>query len=153
MALEIERKYLVSSLDFLHEAIQHEAIDQGYLHEGLPTVRVRTRGEQAFLTIKGPSDPSGLVRAEYEYPIPVADAQALLELCTAGRLSKTRYLVPYAGKVWEVDVFHGRHEGLILAELELASPEASFSLPPWVGKEVTGDPKYYNSSLARSKQS
>lgn len=151
-ALEIERKFLVPTEDFLSQAILAEEINQGYLHEGLPTVRVRTRGEKAFLTIKGPSDPSGLVRAEYEYPIPVADAEGLLALCTAGRLEKTRYLVPFAGYTWEVDVFHGRHEGLRLAEIELSNPEECPPLPPWVGEEVTGDPRYYNSTLASAKQ-
>lgn len=152
-ALEIERKFLVCSDSFLAEATQAEAIDQGYLHEGLPTVRVRLRGTSAFLTIKGASDPTGLVRSEYEYPIPVNDARELLELAGAGRLTKTRYLVPYAGHTWEVDVFHGALQGLRLAELELSDPAETFDLPPWVGEEVTGDPRYYNSTLARSKQS
>ena len=162
--LEIERKYLVRDTSFLREAIASDSIDQGYLHTEIPTVRVRTRGEQGFLTIKGASDSAGLIRAEYEYPIPLEDAKALLALCTAGRLTKTRHLnpssspwktrhlVPYQGYTWEVDVFHGELEGLILAELELDSSTTSFPLPPWIGEEVTGDPRYYNSYLASCKQ-
>ena len=150
--LEIERKYLVRDSSFLREAIASDSIDQGYLHTETPTVRVRTRGEQGFLTIKGASDSAGLIRTEYEYPIPLEDAKALLALCTAGRLTKTRHLVPYQGHTWEVDVFHGELEGLILAELELDSPTTSFPLPPWIGEEVTGDPRYYNSYLASCKQ-
>ena len=96
--------------------------------------------------------PRDLVRDEYEYEIPLADAEALLELCGGHRLKKTRYLVPYHGHTWEVDLFAGHLEGFCLAELELKSEDEAFDLPPWVGKEVTGDPRYYNSALARSKQ-
>jgi hypothetical protein len=92
------------------------------------------------------------VRDEYEYEIPLADAEALLALCGEHRLTKVRHLVPYRGHVWEVDVFAGRHEGLCLAEIELSDVNESFELPPWVGEEVTGDPNYYNSVLAESKQ-
>lgn len=151
MSLEIERKYLVRSEDFLAQATSAEEIDQGYLHEGLPTVRVRLRGERAYLTIKGQSDAEGLVRAEYEYAIPPEEAHELLTLATAGRLTKTRYLVPHGTHLWEVDVFHGCLAGLTLAEIELSQPDEPFELPPWVGQEVTGDPHYYNSALARAQ--
>ena len=150
---EIERKFLVRSMDFVAEATEALPIDQGYLHADSPTVRVRRRGAKAFLTIKGRSDERGLVRDEYEYEIPLADAEALLTLCGERRLTKVRHLVPYRGHVWEVDVFAGRHEGLCLAEIELSDVDESFELPPWVGEEVTGDPNYYNSVLAESKQS
>ena len=149
---EIERKFLVTSLAFLAEATDALHIDQGYLHSTRPTVRVRRRGDQGFLTLKTPSDAKGLVRDEYEYEIPLADAEALLELCGVHRLKKTRYLVPYHGHTWEVDLFAGHLEGFCLSELELKSEDETFDLPPWVGKEVTGDPRYYNSALARSKQ-
>lgn len=145
---EIEHKFLVRSMDFLSEATKAYPIDQGYLHASPPTLRVRVRGEQGFLTIKGGSDKSGLAREEYEYEIPLSDAKALLALCGSRRLTKTRYLVPYAGYTWEVDVFSGRHEGLILAELEVTSLDETFPLPPWVGDEVTGNPRYYNGWLA-----
>ena len=144
---EIERKFLVHSMAFIPEATEALPIDQGYLHADSPTVRVRRRGAKAFLTIKGRSDERGLVRDEYEY------AEALLALCGERRLTKVRHLVPYRGHVWEVDVFAGRHEGLCLAEIELSDINESFELPPWVGEEVTGDPNYYNSVLAESKQS
>lgn len=149
---EIERKFLVSTVAFREAAIETLPIDQGYLHADSPTVRVRRRGEQAFLTIKSRTDEHGLVRDEYEYEIPLADAEALLVMCGERRLTKVRHLVPYQGHLWEVDVFAGRHEGLCLAEIELSAPDEHFDLPPWVGEEVTGDPRYYNSVLAESKQ-
>ena len=142
---EIERKYLVTSMDFVREATEVIPIDQGYLHAQPPTVRVRLWGEQGFITIKGGSDPSGLAREEYEYEIPLADARSLLELCGSHRLSKVRHLS------WEVDIFTGRHEGLVLAEIERSSVWEQYDLPPWVGQEVTGDPRYYNAMLARKQ--
>lgn len=148
---EIERKYLVTSMDFVREATEVIPIDQGYLHAQPPTVRVRLWGEQGFITIKGGSDPSGLAREEYEYEIPLADARSLLELCGSHRLSKVRHLVPYRGHTWEVDIFTGRHEGLVLAEIELSSIGEQYDLPPWIGEEVTGDPRYYNAMLARKQ--
>lgn len=148
MAQELEHKYLVRSEDFRSAATEVIDIDQGYLHRGLPTVRVRRWADRGFLTIKGPSNASGLARAEYEYEIPLTEALELLALCGERRLTKQRYIVPYAGHRWEVDVFSGRHEGLILAELEVASAEERYELPDWLGEEVTGDPHYYNSTLA-----
>ena len=148
---EIERKYLVTSMDFVREATEVIPIDQGYLHAQPPTVRVRLWGEQGFITIKGGSDPLGLAREEYEYEIPPTDARAMLALCDPPLVEKTRYVVDVAGRRWEVDVFTGRHEGLVLAEIELSSIGEQYDLPPWVGEEVTGDPRYYNAMLARKQ--
>lgn len=148
--IEIERKYLVRDESFKHQAIKVHRIEQGYLALQ-PAVRIRLQDEEAFLTIKGQSDASGLGRAEYEYSIPLEDGRELLRLAGARVLCKDRYLVPYEGEVWEVDVFGGRYAGLIIAELELSSPEAEYSLPPWVGEEVTGQTQYYNASMAMNQ--
>lgn len=144
---EIERKFLVRTDEFMQAATKVSQIQQGYLSV-LPTVRVRLMDFEAFLTIKGPSDMSGLSRQEWEYRIPVQEAQALMKLCAGRTVSKRRYLVPYVGRVWEVDVFDERHSGLIIAELELRAEDDSFELPDWLGREVTGDKRYYNASLA-----
>ena len=147
MALEIERKYLVVNDTFLKLAVSSTELVQGYLsNEPDRTVRVRVRDKYGFITVKGRN--KGAVRCEWEYEIPVGDALHMLELPGTQSLSKTRYIVPWEGKTWEVDVFHGRHEGLILAEIELESPDEPFSLPPFIGEEVTDDPQYYNSVLA-----
>ncbi len=145
--MEIEHKYLVLSEAFRSEATRIYHIEQGYLSLR-PTVRVRIRDEEAFMTIKGPSDSSGLMRQEYEYPIPLSDAQALMALCSDRTIVKDRYLVPYQGHTWEVDVFAGRHAGLVLAEIEVASVEEDYVLPDWIGEEVTGQPQYYNAYMA-----
>lgn len=149
MAVEIERKFLVTG-DFMSVVERSERIVQGYLctapHK---TVRVRIRGEKAFLTIKGASDAAGVSRSEFEYEIPVADAEELLPLCEPGVIAKVRHLVPYEGYTWEVDVFQGSNEGLIVAEIELPDEDASFELPDWIGEEVTGDKRYYNAMLSQ----
>lgn len=145
--MEIEHKYLVRREAFRSQATRVYHIEQGYLSLR-PTVRVRIRDEEAFMTIKGPSDPSGLMRQEYEYPIPLSDAQALMALCSDRTIVKDRYLVPYQGHTWEVDVFAGRHAGLVLAEIEVASVEEDYALPDWIGEEVTGQPQYYNAYMA-----
>lgn len=145
--MEIEHKYLVVSEAFRSEATQVYHIEQGYISIR-PTVRVRIRDEEAFITIKGPSDLSGLMREEYEYPIPLSDAQALMALCSGRTIVKDRYLVPYHGHTWEIDVFAGRHSGLVLAEIEVNSVTESYQLPPWVGEEVTGRLQYYNAYMA-----
>ena len=112
------------------------------------TVRVRVAGERAFLTIKGPA--AAGARDEYEYPIPVADAEEMLErLCAGGRVEKLRHRVPHAGRVWEVDEFAGENAPLVVAEVELDRIDAAVALPPWVGPEVTDDPRYTNAALAR----
>ncbi|QZA77507.1 CYTH domain-containing protein [Deefgea tanakiae] len=146
MAVEIERKFLVAS-DAWREQISHSTrIAQGYLcTDPERTVRVRTKGEAAFLTIKGKN--AGISRAEFEYAIPVADALAMLQLCP-NVLDKTRHLVNVDGHTFEVDEFHGANAGLIVAELELSSEDAAYPQPAWLGAEVSGDTRYYNSALS-----
>ena len=149
MAIEIERKFLVSG-DFLPEAVSSTRIVQGYIcSQPGRTVRIRIRGEEGFLTIKGASDEKGLSRYEFEQKIPLEDAERLLELCEPGAIDKVRYLVPRGSYTWEVDVFHGANEGLILAEIELSSEDEPFEKPAWLGKEVSGDRRYYNSMLTK----
>ena len=143
---EIERKFLVAG-DFRKEASGASRIIQGFLSSAQGrTVRVRIRGEQGFLTVKGPAQ--GLTRFEWEKEIPAAEAEQLLALCEPGVIDKTRWLVPAAdGHVWEVDEFHGDNEGLVVAEIELGAEEEPCGRPAWVGAEVTGDRRYYNSQL------
>ena len=147
MATEIERKFLLRDSGFLHK-LSGERICQGYLSDAVDaTVRVRLIGNQGFLTIKGRNQ--GISRSEFEYPIPAADAEQLLAMCSAGRIDKTRYRVPHAGHLWEVDVFSGANQGLVLAEIELASEHETFARPEWLGEEVSHDPRYFNSQLSR----
>ena len=147
MAKEIERKFLVEG-DAWRTGARGVPYRQGYLDTGAGcTVRVRVAGERAFLTIKGP--PQGAVRDEYEYPIPVADAEELLgRLCSGGCIEKVRHRVTHAGRVWEVDEFTGENAPLVVAEVELKRIDDEVSLPPWVGREVTEDPRYTNAALA-----
>ena len=146
MGMEIERKFLLCS-DAWREGAHGTLYRQGYLStEKERTVRVRRAGEQGFITIKGIS--TGASRAEFEYEIPAEEADAMLDtLCLRPLIEKTRYKVEYGSFIWEVDEFHGENEGLLLAEIELESEDQSFELPEWVGEEVTGDTKYFNSSL------
>jgi CYTH domain-containing protein len=147
--IETERKFLVTG-EFKDMAIRTKRITQGYLCvDSGRTVRIRTADEQAFITIKGPSDERMWSRYEFEQKIPFADGKALLKLCPHGIIDKVRHYVPFAGHTWEVDVFCGANAGLIIAEIELSSAEETFSLPPWAGKEVTADRKYYNSMLSQ----
>lgn len=147
MGIEIERKFLVKDDSWIVTADQGRVCRQGYLlSDGGLTVRIRVIGEQAFLTIKGPS--SGISRKEFQYEIPGADAEALLALC-GNLVEKVRHLVSHAGMFWEVDVFAGANEGLVMAEIELASEGQTFRLPDWAGEEVTDDPRYYNAYLAK----
>lgn len=149
MATEIERKFLVTG-DFSREVYRAERIVQGYIcSQPGRTVRVRIRGEEGFLTIKGPSTDDGLSRYEFERPLSLADAEDLFKLCEPGAIDKVRHLVRSGNHTWEVDVFHGANEGLILAEIELSSTGESFEKPEWIGKEVTGDRRYYNSMLTK----
>lgn len=151
MNVEIERKFLVSG-DFKNSATRSIHIVQGYLSSvPVRTVRVRISGDKAFLTVKGIGSESGMSRFEWEKDISVEDAEKLLEIAEPGVIEKTRYLVPSedGAHVWEVDEFEGRLKGLVLAEIELSSESEAFELPAWAGKEVTGDPAYYNSSLRR----
>lgn len=147
MPVEIERKFLLSGDGWKSCVSKHSEITQGYLSRGENTVRVRLADGQAYLTIKSPC--SGITRAEYEYPIPVADAHEMLaDLCEGLIITKTRHLVPTGQFTWEIDVFHGPHQGLIVAELELPDQAADFDRPDWLGQEVSADPRYRNSYLA-----
>jgi len=150
MPVEIERKFLVVNDAWRSSASVGQRFCQGYLAGGHGvTVRIRRAGPQAFITVKGRA--VGPARPEYEYPIPVEEAEQLLhDLCERPLLEKTRHEVLHAGHVWEVDVFGGPNAGLVLAEVELERPEEPFELPPWVGEEVTFDPRYRSSELARS---
>lgn len=150
MATEIERKFLVEG-DFLSEATSKTRIVQGYIcSEKGRTVRVRIRDNKGYLTVKGAASSSGLSRYEFEREVPLEDAEQMLRLCEQESINKERYLVPYKGHTWEVDVFHGHNEGLILAEIELSREDEPFERPSWLGKEVTGDRRYYNSVLTRT---
>jgi adenylate cyclase len=148
MAKEIERKFLVSSDAWRDAASGSEGIVQGYLtREGGVTVRIRIFDDaRAVLTIKAGG--TAFSRDEYEYEVPLADGRELLAHAGQHVIEKRRYAVPHAGRHWEVDVFAGRHAGLVLAEIEMESEDAKVELPDWVGEEVTGDERYYNSSLA-----
>lgn len=149
MAIEIERKFLVDG-DYKSEAVSSERIAQGYLSSGEGcTVRVRIRGQKAFLTVKGPSR-DGISRNEWEYGIPVSDALPMLALCRGSVIDKRRYLVPAGRHTFEVDEFYGDNEGLTVAEVELAAADEPFEHPEWLGREVTGDGRYYNSHLTRN---
>lgn len=149
MAKEIERKYLV--IDQKYRYVASEAIDikQGYLNrDPLRTIRVRTRGNNGFITVKGPN--IGISRDEWEFPIDLNDAGEMLDkLCDGTVLSKTRYIVPFGDNIWEIDEFHGDLEGLVVAEVELSDETCIISeLPDFIGREVSDDVRYYNSSLA-----
>ena len=168
--VEIERKFLVKDDGFRAEASESHHLVQGYIcRESGRTVRVRIADDRAYLTIKGRSSDSGLSRLEWETEIPVADARSLLSLCQGGIIDKTRYIVPVhidedpsgpvpqsgggsaigcTGRKWEVDEFHGDNAGLVMAEIELGSEDEEFRRPAWLGEEVTGDRRYYNSMLS-----
>ncbi len=147
MSIEIERKFLVAG-DYKQLATSHSRIVQGYLCSGRGrTVRVRLRDKRAFLTIKGPSQDGGLSRYEFEKEITFDEGLSLLRLCEPGIIDKVRWLVPAGAHTFEVDEFFGDNEGLIVAEVELSAADETFVRPPFIGEEVTGDRKYYNSSL------
>lgn len=147
MPLEIERKFLVNGNGW-KSGDKAIPMKQGYLAVGPPaSVRVRLEADSAKLNIKRST--LALSREEYEYDIPPAEAREMLDLLCGGRLvEKTRHIVEVAGKCWEVDVFEGRNKGLVVAEIELQSEDETFERPPWLGEEVTGDPRYLNSSLS-----
>jgi adenylate cyclase len=150
MGVEIERKFLVEGDAWRARVESSQHIMQGYLaNNATGTVRVRVKGEAAYLTIKGPT--RGASRSEFEYRIPVADAEAMLaELAVFPPIDKVRYRIPSGDHVWELDVFAGENEGLVMAEVELGAEDETFDVPPWAGQEVTGDPRYYNVNLARN---
>ena len=153
---EIERKFLVISDAFKSQATARYAIMQGYLcKEPGKTIRVRIRDTRAFLTIKSSLLRDGIAKFEWEKEIELSDAKELMQICLPGVISKTRYIIPVTGKgfrvtgerQWEVDVFHGRLDGLVLAELELGAENEAYTRPEWLGEEVTGQPQYYNANM------
>ncbi len=145
MFLEIERKFLVSG--FVSEGLRCKKMKQAYLAKDGATVRVRIADNKAFLTIKGKTE--GFSRAEFEYEIPMEDANAMMELAIYPPVIKTRYYAEVDGKTWEVDVFEGENEGLVMAEIELSSEDEEVTKPEWAVEEVTGDKRYYNAYLAK----
>jgi|TARA_B110000305_G_scaffold184791_1_gene205441 CYTH domain-containing protein len=148
--IEIERKFLVTSSGYRKQASRKSIIVQGYLSSNPErTVRVRLRDQTGYITIKGKSNESGLSRFEWEKEVSKSDAEALLELCEETVISKTRFEVRIADHLFEVDEFDGPNKGLVIAEVELRSENEVFSKPDWLGREVTGSKKYYNSSLSQ----
>ncbi len=147
MSLEIERKFLVDAKKVVKLKLTGgERISQGYLStDPNKVVRVRIKKNSGFLTIKSAN--IGIVRKEFEYEIPVEDAEEILKLCAPNILSKVRYKVEYAGHVWEVDIFEGKNAGLIIAEVEINSLDEFVKIPDWVGEEVSNNPRYFNSNL------
>lgn len=145
MPTEIERKFLVTGTQW--RASRGVRLSQGYLNRDKErTVRVRIAGGKAFLTIKGAT--RGATRAEFEYEVPITDAEVLLSLCDGPLVEKVRYAIEYDGNVWEVDEFLGANAGLVIAEIELTSEAQTFAKPEWIGAEVTHDARYFNSNLA-----
>jgi adenylate cyclase len=147
MAIETERKFLVKG-EFRHLSEREINIIQCYLSiDPDKTIRLRIADDKAFLTIKSRPQKNSISRNEWEVSIPVTDAQEMIKICLPGRIVKTRYLIPSGKHVFEVDVFHEKHEGLIIAEIELTSEDEYFDKPDWLGDEVTGNPKYYNANM------
>lgn len=148
MGYEIERKFLVKG-DYKSQSFQHFSIKQGYLSlSGLNVIRIRIKSEKAFITVKSALADGEIKRHEWEYEIPVADAEEMLFLCDSPVIEKTRYLVDYHGHLFEVDEFYGDNDGLVIAEIELEAEDEPFDRPDWLGDEVTGDVHYYNSYLS-----
>lgn len=149
MAKEIERKFLVKG-EFRHLATGSREIMQAYLViEPGKTIRIRITDEEAYLTVKGRPEGFSFGRDEWEMPVSVNDAREMLKLCLPGKIIKTRYLVPSGNHTIEVDVFHDRNEGLVIAEIELGSEIEEYERPDWLGEEVTGNPAYYNANLIK----
>ena len=151
--IEIERKFLVHSTKFLQAASQHYRIEQGYLSKDpARTVRVRIKDEKSFISVKGASSASGMSRYEWEKEVPLEEGKALLQLALPTVIQKIRYEVKHQTFLFEVDVFEGQHQGLILAEVELEDENVELNLPEWIGEEVTGDARYYNASLSSMEE-
>jgi adenylate cyclase len=149
MNIEIERKFLVAG-PFIHLAVKQLSIRQGYLSfDPERNVRIRTANNDAYITIKGKTNESGMSRFEFEKEITLEEAELLFKLCIGYLIEKTRYHVPSEGHLFEVDVFYGANEGLIIAEIELKSETEALKIPDWIGEEVTGIKKYYNSHLVQ----
>lgn len=153
MGVEVERKFLVVDDSWRAEVTKATRIVQGYLaRTGRVTLRVRVKGEAGFVTIKG--ETRGISRSEFEYPIPLADARAMLDgLADGPVVDKVRHLVPVGGHTWEVDVFEGANAPLVMAEVELGDPDEPFELPSWAGQDVSDDARYYNANLAQAPYS
>lgn len=146
MGIEIEHKYLVKGDSYRWESTEKSEIMQGFLSRNPErTVRVRIRDDKGFITIKGKG--TGASHPEFEYEVPLEDAMHMITLCEPPVIVKTRYIVEHKGNRWEVDEFHDALQGLVIAELEVPSEDCTFPLPDFIGKEVTGDPRYYNSQL------
>ena len=149
MATETERKFLVRG-EFRHLAVREIKITQLYLsRDPDKTIRLRIADNEGFLTIKSRINLESLTRDEWEFPISLSDANEIMNVCLPGRIVKTRYLIPSGNHIFEVDVFHDKNEGLIIAEIELSSEDEPFEKPDWLGEEVTGQPEYYSANLAR----
>ena len=148
--IEIERKFLIVSDNYKKEAHKETRIVQGFLNTHKErAVRIRTKGTEAFITVKGISNKKGTTRFEWEKEIPLAEAEMLLRLCEPNLIEKIRYEIKVGNHIFEVDEFSAENEGLIIAEIELSEENESFEKPDWLGKEVTGDIRYYNSQLSR----
>jgi adenylate cyclase len=147
MATETERKFLVKG-EFRHLAVEEIRIIQTYLSiDQDKTIRIRIANNKAFITIKGRPIGNSISRNEWEFQIPISDATEMIKLCLEGKIDKTRYIIPAGKHRFEVDVFHDKNEGLIIAEIELSSDDERFEIPDWLGEEVTGNPNYYNANL------
>lgn len=147
---EIERKFLVTSEAFKNEAFKRARIVQGFLSSNpLRIVRIRIHGDNGFITVKGKPNETGVSRFEWEHQISLAEAEELMRLCEPGIIEKTRFEVQNGEHIYEIDEFTGENEGLIVAEIELSSEDEAFTKPTWLGKEVTGQLKYYNSNLSK----
>ncbi|WP_300727595.1 CYTH domain-containing protein [uncultured Bacteroides sp.] len=154
MAQEIERKFLVRNESYREQAFSKSRIKQGYICSARGrTVRVRIRDDKGYLTIKGASNSSGTSRYEWEKEIPLQEAEELMRLCEPGMIDKTRFLVKSGNHIFEVDEFYGENRGLVVAEVELKSEDESFERPDFLGEEVTGQTKYYNSFLMKEPYS
>jgi len=149
MATETERKFLVKG-EFRHLAVEEIRITQTYLSiDQDKTIRIRIANDKAFITIKGRPIGNSISRSEWEFQIPISDATEMMKLCLNGKIVKTRYFIPAGEHNFEVDVFHDKNEGLIIAEIELSSDDEKFEIPDWLGEEVTGNPYYYNVNLIK----
>lgn len=148
--IEIERKFLVTTDAYKAESFQTKRLVQGYLNSNpVRTVRIRIEGSTGFITIKGQSNQSGTTRFEWEKEISVEEAENLLKLCEPGTIEKNRFLVKKGIHIFEVDEFQKENEGLVVTEIELTSEEEKFDKPEWLGQEVTGDSRFYNSQLSK----
>ncbi|MFN3752622.1 CYTH domain-containing protein [Flavobacterium sp.] len=149
--VEIERKFLVVSNDFVKESFSKKRIVQAYLSSNPErTVRIRIKGDKGFITIKGRSNALGTTRLEWEREISLVEAETLLTICESGKIDKIRYEIKVGDHIYEVDIFSGENDGLIIAEIELQSENEAFEKPKWLGEEVTNDERYYNAYLSKN---